>query len=90
MQYGLPVTHTQLYIRQDSSFGVVNGLYNLNILKQGFPNCGSSHTSTGTVKLFPCCYLDQILDMENKLKHSSFYSITTNAYQLRAYRYPLV
>ena len=26
MQYVLPVKHTQLYIRQDSSFSVVNGL----------------------------------------------------------------
>ena len=81
MQYFLPVKHTQLYTRQDSSFGVVNGLYNLNVLTQGFPNCGSSHTSTATVKLFPCCHLDQILDMENKLKNSRSYCSTTNTYQ---------
>ena len=36
MQYVLPVKHTQLYIRQDSSFGVVNGLKILKSYIKGF------------------------------------------------------
>jgi len=45
-----------------SVYDIVDGKW-LEILNQGFINWGSSHTSTGTILLFPYCNLDQSLDM---------------------------